>query len=130
MTRRLAFLVVLLVTTCAVPALAQSTAFGRLLYAPDRWWTAVQVHNPWTREIDNTEEKSAATSGVITELGGYALSKVTPLSFRHGRQAVASLYVLRAAYGLSSGETKRYRAHIKHITAVSAAAFLHVEVRF
>ena len=126
---RLAFALLALLLIAA-PLGAQSTAIGKILYAPDRWWTAVQVHNPWTRAIDDTEEASAASSGVVTELGGYGLSKVTSLSFRRGRQAVAAVYALRAVYGLASGETGRYRAHLKHLTAVSAVAFLRIQVRF
>lgn len=109
---------------------AQSTAFGKVLYAPDRWWAALQAHNAWMQHLDNTEEKSAASSGLVVEAAGYGLSKLTPMSFRRGRQAVAAMYALRAVYGLASGETNRSRAHVKHLAAVSAAAFLHVEVRF
>lgn len=110
------------------PLQAQSTAFGKILYAPDRWWSSALEHNPWMRTLDDTEEKSAALTGVVVEAGGYALSKVTPMSFRRGRQVVAAMYVLRAAYGLSSGETKRYRAHAKHVAVASAVALLRVQI--
>lgn len=113
----------------AAPLSAQSTAFGKILYAPDRWWQSVLDHNPHMRTWDDTEEKSAAFTAGIVEVGGYALSKVSPLSFRHGRQIIAAIYVLRSAYGLSSGETKRYRAHAKHVLAATAVATLNVKVR-
>lgn len=123
------FVVVALLATA--PRLeAQSTAIGKVLYAPDRWWTSALVHNAWLHRLDDTEEKSALCTGAVTELGGYALATVTPMSFRRGRQLVAAIYALRAAYGLSAGETNRYRAHLKHVMAAALVAGVRMEFRW
>ena len=127
MRGRLALLVAVLL--CPSVVAAQSTPFGKILYAPDRAWTWALRQWPALAEIDRTEERSAASTGVIVALGGYGLSKVTPMSYRRGRQVVAAVYVLRSVYGITSGETNRYRAHAKHVVVATAVATVQLRVR-
>lgn len=121
--------VLLVLVGLAMPLRAQATPFGSILYAPDKAWTWALRQWPALAELDRTEERSAGMTGLVVEAGGYALARVTPMSFRRGRQVVAGVYVLRAAYGLASGETRRRRAHAKHVGVAVSVAVLRIHVR-
>jgi hypothetical protein len=128
MRRRLAFLVPLLITTCAVPMYGQSTVAGRGFFSAIDVWRERQRWLPsW---LDDTPAKTWAWHGALTEAGGYGLSKVSPMSFRRGRQLVAAFYVARELYNVVAEGNRKYSDAAMDALVPVAVATLRVRVEF
>lgn len=120
--------VILLLALLALPLPAQSTALGRGLFSAFDVWRERQRWIPaW---IDDRPEKTWLLHGAFTEIGGYALSRVTPMSFRRGRQTIAAFYVLRELYNVAAEGNRAYGDAFMDALVPVAAASLRVEVRF
>lgn len=130
MPRRCLGLLFALVLTFPARASAQSTLPGRSLFSAVDVWREQQRWLPaW---LDDEDWKTWAWHGAITEGAGYALSRVTPMSFRRGRQVLAGFYVARELYNIAAERNHKYGdasmdALVPLLVAVSA---FRVEVRF
>lgn len=107
----------------ASPLAAQDKLFNGL----DGW----RERQRWLpASLDNTDAKTWFWHGVITEAGGYALSKVTPLSFRRSRQVVALFYVARELHNLRSTHSKTDAVMDALVPIAVATLNVRFEVRF
>lgn len=123
--------IVAVLASCPASARAQSTTAGRYFFSAfDVWWERQQARNPWLREIDNTDAKSWLVHGTLTEFAGYALSKVTPVSFRRGRQIMAAFYVTREVYGVAAEHNRKRLDPLMDALVPVAVAVGRIEVRF
>lgn len=95
-------------------------------------FSAVDVwreHQRWLPAwLDDEDWKTWGWHGALTEAGGYTLSKVTPMSFRRGRQVVAAFYVARELYNIAAEQNHKYGDAAMDALVPIAVAALRVRV--
>ena len=110
---------------------------GRLEVTTAQWTEFFNAFDVWREKqrwlpawLDDRDEKTWAWHGALTEAGGYGLSKLTPMSFRRGRQTVAVFYVVREVYNWKAEGNRKRLDSVMDALVPLAVASLRVQVRF